>query len=199
MTSPLADFTARLEQITATHAAATTGPWFWWGNTDTHAAALAGHGAHGVTEIITTTSVERDPNGPDAERMRASMAEHGWEATDIEAYVQAWAADPEGTAREDHRLALSDRNGWLKTVEEAAVYTVARKAGLPDDTPRDDPAVYRADICDVRDSPNGDFLRQSWEYVKWMSEALTRVAALAGEEHLDRAKLIEALTGQPDT
>ena len=29
MTSPLADFTARLEQITATHAAATTGPWFW--------------------------------------------------------------------------------------------------------------------------------------------------------------------------
>lgn len=186
MTSPTAQFTERLAAVTALHAATTSGPWFWWGNTDTHDISLAGRDAHGVTAVITTTGVERDPDGPDAQRMRASMADCGSDPDQIDAYIETWAEDEHGGPRQDERLALGGPSGYLQTVEEVAVYAVARSQGLPDDTPRSDRRIYRADICDVRGNPNGEFLACSWAEVKWMSEALARVAALVSEKPASR-------------
>lgn len=175
----LAEFADRLAEIGERHGAATRGPYFWWGNTDNHQAGLAGRGPCGVTEVITTVKVDRDPTGRDAAEIRSGMRECGYEPDDIEKYILDWAFDESASTRHDERLALSDSNGWLKAVEKLAVYQVARNQGLPDDTPRDHPKVYRADICDVRDNPNGDFLKHSWADIEWMSETLARVAALA--------------------
>lgn len=174
-TSP---FTGRLEGIIARHAAATRGPYRWHGNTDTHQAGLAGHvPGLGIVEVITTVDVDRDPNGREAAEMRSDLKDSGYPPEAIDEYVRNWAYDEAGCLRTDPRLALSTPDHMLKAVEEIAVFEVARNQGLPDDTPRDHPQVYRANICGVHNNPNGTFLEESWSDILWLTHTLKAVAA----------------------
>lgn len=152
-----------LEAIRERWAAATPGPWFWWGNTDSHSTALCGRQPGlGVCEVVSTLSVDRDPHSREADRLRSVLAElTDMDAEAIDVAVQDWAVDGWGEPRSDHRLAITDANYHRHTVEELAVYQVARAQGLPEDTPVDHPKVYRADICDVR-APNGKALAAAW-------------------------------------
>lgn len=181
----------QLAAIAGRHADATRGPWFWHGNTSTHEVSLAGHEpGHGVTQVITTMAVARDPEGVEANNYRRYLTgdcDYTAEQADDAAYD--WATDGDGGRRSDHRLALMNPGRvLLETIEEAAVYTVARQQGLPDDTPASDPRVYRADICDVRNA-NGKFLAESWSDVAWL---LGHVRHLQGA--IDR---VEALLAGP--
>ena len=137
----------------------TPGPWFWWGNTDYHSVALCGRQPGlGVTAVLSTLAVERDPDGRDAREMRESLADvTNMTPEEIEDAVHEWAFDEWGSRRTDERLAITDENFHRRTVDEVAVYQVARAQGLPDDTPRDHELVYRADVCDLR-TPNARYL-----------------------------------------
>lgn len=102
------------------------------------------------------------------------------------AATTAWVgkdADEYG-ARKDTRLALTTPDHWRKPVSEVAVYEVARAQGLPDDTPRENSKVYRADICDVR-NPNGQFLASSWSDVRDLLAEVKRLRAVIEEAGLD--------------
>ena len=158
--------TVDLDAIRARWAATTPGPWFWHGNTDTHSVGLCGHEPGlGVCEVISTIAVDRDPHGREARQIREDAFEYG-DLTEDEAEdrVRDWAFEGgvEGYGpRSDDRLAVTDPDYIRHNIEDLAVYQVARNQGLPDDTPRDHPKVYRADICDVR-APNAKALAAAW-------------------------------------
>lgn len=143
---------ADLDALQALLDAATPGPWFWWGNTDNHSVALCGRQPGlGVAEVLSTISIERDPHGRDAQRLRQDLNEYfECSVEQIEDAVNAWAFDEYGEPRSDNRLSITDEKFIRRDVEELVVYEVARNQGLPDDTPRDHPKVYRADVVDVR-------------------------------------------------
>ena len=52
---------------------------------------------------------------------------------------------------------LDDESLMMQSAKDLVVYEVARNQGLPDETPSNDPRVYRQDIVDVR-HPNARFL-----------------------------------------
>ncbi|MGP9488912.1 ead/Ea22-like family protein [Glutamicibacter sp. BW80] len=52
---------------------------------------------------------------------------------------------------------LDDDSLMMETAKDLMVYEVARNQNLPDDTPRNHPKVYRADVVDVR-HPNARFM-----------------------------------------
>lgn len=163
--------------------AATPGPWFWWGNTDNHSTALCGRQSGlGVCEVISTLSVDRSTTGTEADELRESLREYtGMDEEAIEAEVHDWAYDEYGGHRSDERLAVTDADYIRRSVEEVAVYEVARAQRLPDDTPRDHPKVYRADICDVR-NPNGQMLAHAWQDIRDLIAEVDRLRALVGDE-----------------
>ena len=173
-----------LDAIKARLDAATPGPWFWWGNTDTHSTALCGRQPGiGVCEVISTVSVKRSTTGREADANRSSLRDlTDLTEEEIEGHIREWAFDEwSGEAREDQRLAITDENYIRRSVEEVAVYQVARAQGLPDDTPRDHEKVYRADICDVR-TPNGRFLAHSRQDVEDLVAEVERLRALVATE-----------------
>ncbi len=134
--------------------AATPGPWFWWGNTDTHSVALCGRQPGlGVCEVISSLNEERSIASRDADQQREGMRDAGYTEAQIAKAIEEWAEDEWGYPRTDARLSVTDEHYIRRTAEELAVYQVARAQGLPDDTPRDHPKVYRADVCDLR-APN---------------------------------------------
>lgn len=137
----------------------TPGAWFWWGNADNHAVALCGSQLGlGVCEVISTLRVDRDPKGREATQMRENLRDcSGMTPEEIDEAVHEWAVDEYGYPRTDERLAITGPDFIRHHVNEFAVYEVARRQGLPDDTPRDHPKVYRADVCDVR-LPNARWL-----------------------------------------
>lgn len=200
------DFDEHLAAITARHAATTGGPWFWHGSTDTHEVSLAGRRpGHGITQVITTVPVERDPGSPEAAAYRRYLiSDCGYNDKQADDAIYEWVHDHDGSIRHDHRLALMDPDRvLLETVEETAVFTVARQQGLPDGTPANHPEVYRRDICDVT-NPNGRFLAASWADVAWLlgqvqqlSAAVERVKALLpdhGEPQCDEDGNFTGLT-----
>lgn len=150
MTEPLTP--ESLAELRRLAEAATPGPWFWWGNTDSHSVALCGRQPGlGVREVISTLSVDRSTTGHEADQLRRNLAEYaGMSLGDIEEAVEAWATDEYDQPRTDQRLSITDENYIRRTAEELAVYEVARAQGLPDDTPRDHERIYRADVCDLR-------------------------------------------------
>lgn len=165
------------DEIRARWAETTPGPWFWWGNTDDHDVALCGRQPGlGVCEVISTVAVARDPDGADAERMRASLRDFDLSEDDIAEAVTDWSEDRWGEPRSDIRLAVTDADFNRHPVEALAVYQVARNQGLPDDTPREHPAVYRADVCDVR-APNAQALAAAWSDVRWLLGEVDRLTA----------------------
>lgn len=166
-----------LDAIKERLAAATPGPWFWHGNTDTHSVALCGREPGiGVCEVISTVRVDRSLKGREADRIRESMLEHtDLDEEGVEEAMEDWIHDPwTGETRADERLAITDEKYIRRAVEEIPVYSVARAQGLPDDTPRDHEKIYRADICDVR-VPNGAFLANSWQDVSDLVGEVERV------------------------
>lgn len=168
------------DEIRTRWAETTPGPWFWWGNTDNHSVALCGRQPGlGVCEVISIIAVDRDPLGPDAERMRASLRDSGWNEGEIEDAVTDWAEDGWGEPRSDYRLSITGVEFTRLPIEDLAVYQVARNQGLPDDTPREHPAVYRADVCDVR-APNAQALAAAWSDVRWLLGEVDRLTAELG-------------------
>ena len=150
--------TLDLDPIRARLAAATPGPWFWWGNTDHHGEALCGRQPGlGVCEVLSTVRVNRSRDSLEAQQLRANLEDCGYNEDAIEDEVDDWATDESGSPRFDERLSLTDEKFIRRAVSEVAVYEVARAQGLRDDTPRDHPKVYRADICDVRNA-NGQLI-----------------------------------------
>lgn len=148
-------------------AKATPGPWFWHGNTDNHNVALCGRQPGlGVCEVMSTINVDRDPNSRDAHQLRESLRDVTTMSDEqVEDYVREWAyengSDSFDGTRTDTRLAITDANYIRHDVDTLAVYQVARAQGLPDDTPRDHPKVYRADVTAVR-APNAEALAHAW-------------------------------------
>jgi hypothetical protein len=157
-------------------AAVTPGPWFWYGNTDSHNEALCGRQPGlGVCEVLSQVKVERTAQDPAADGYREYLRDLSErqidgsyrELTDeeIEERVRdEYLTDQWGEPVFDDRLSLTDENYIRRAVSEVAVYQVARNQGLPDDTPRDHPKVYRADISDVRNA-NGRALAAAWSDV----------------------------------
>lgn len=173
-----------LNAIIERHASATPGPWFWWGSTDNHSTALCGRQPGlGICEVISTVSVRRSATSREADKIRESLDDFtNMDEAAIEEIVKDWAEDSfSGEAREDERLAITDEKYIRRSVEEVAVYQVARNQGLPDDTPRDHPKVYRADICDVR-TPNGKFLANSWQDIADLVAEVQRLQGLLDQK-----------------
>jgi hypothetical protein len=56
--------------------------------------------------------------------------------------------------------------------------------GLPDDTPRDHPKVYRADVVGVN-HPNAKALAHSWEHVDMLLAEVHRLCTALGREATD--------------
>lgn len=143
-------------------------PWFWWGDADTHAIALCGRQpGMGVSEVLSTIGVDRDPDSRDAKMVRDALMEYSdMSEEDADEYVREdWCTDGNDGTRSDNRLALTDENYIRHPVEDLAVFTVARAQGLPDDTPRSDRRIYRAQVCDVRNI-NGRFIQRAPERIR---------------------------------
>lgn len=166
-----------LAEIRRRWALTTQGPWFWWGNTDNGDEALCGRQPGlGVCEVLSTITVKRTAQDPSAESYR----EYLHDVTDLtedeveERVRDEWLTDQWGEPTEDQKIALTDENHIRRALPEVAVYQVARAQGMPDDTPRTDPRIYRADICDVR-NPNGRALAASWADVHALLDEVDRL------------------------
>ena len=72
------------------------------------------------------------------------------------------------------RLAFGTPEGRLVTGRERAVYEVARNQGLPDDTSRDHPQVYRGDVVGVRNA-NASFIAEAPRLVRALSDEVARL------------------------
>jgi hypothetical protein len=169
--------TLNLVAIKARHAAATPGPWRWWGNTDSHNIALVGHQPGlGVCEVISTLGVERDPKGRDADRIREYARDGEMTDEEVEEEVEKWATDAWGELHRDDRMAITDEHYIRHNAENLAVYEVARAQGLPEDTPREHPKVYRGDVVDLRNA-NARFLAAAWKDVADLVAEVERLLA----------------------
>jgi hypothetical protein len=141
-----------LDALEALANAATTGPWHWAGNTDTGEPYLATwiSGA-GRCQVLAIGHDDRSETGRAADDMRASLADCGYDAADIEPIVHDWAVDSFGMPRRDARLEFGT-DLMMVNARDLAIYEVAPKA-----TSRDDPAVYRADVAGIR-HPDAEYI-----------------------------------------
>ena len=125
-----------LADLRAKAVAATGGPWHWAGNTDTGEPYLATwiKGA-GRCQVLSIGYDERSTTGAEADRMRDSMSDSGYDEADLDDMVRDWAMDSFGQPMRDPR-----------------VYEVA-----PNATSREDPDVYRADVVGIR-HPDAEYI-----------------------------------------
>lgn len=169
---------SNLAAIAARLTAAPAGPYFWHGNVNNHDIALSTRlPGLGVCSILTTTAVERDKHGHNAQRMVDNLRDVGITHQDVEAALDEWAHDIDGEPRTDERLALLTKDITLEPAENIAVFEVARAQGLPDDTPISDRRIYRGDVVDLRNDA-ARFLASSWADVNTL---LAEVHALRAE------------------
>lgn len=188
--------------IRAALAAATPGPYRWSGNTDNDEVRLIGLGRRkdadgrdlGRGDVLAVIRRERTADSPgargyasyigDCEQIHDPTLNEGKggyrQLTDeeVEERVRTdWLEDPWGEPMHDNALTVFDPDrGAHKFALDLAVYEVARNQGLPDDTPRDHPRIYRADVVDVR-NPNARFLRDSWAFVDHLLGEVDRLTA----------------------
>ncbi len=89
-----------------------------------------------------------------------------------EAYVKIWNNAGQfnpGLSSPITWMASIARNRAIDVMRKLAVYEVARHQGLPDDTPRDHPKIYRADVVDVRNK-TARFIAESLPAITtWLS------------------------------
>lgn len=158
----------QLNEIRARSAAATGDAWHWAGNIDTGEPYLATWipGA-GRCQILTIGRDTRKTAGPAADQVRADLREIGWDPDLIEAEVSEWA---EGS---DPRLKFMT-DLMLVNARDHVVFEVA-----PTATSRQDPAVYRADIVDVK-HPDADFIAHSRADIAWLLNEVDRLNGVIG-------------------
>lgn len=130
--------------------AATPGPWWWGGNVDNHGdVGLRGrHPGLGVVDVLRTTPEDVDEESAGRE----------WDTSDVSDYIgrDEWI---EMRVTHPHRFLAFLRADDLFVEEgrDKAVFEVARNQGLPDDTPRDHPKVYRGDVVAIRNA-NAEYI-----------------------------------------
>lgn len=157
------------------------GPWWWGGNVDHRGdVGLRAHkpGA-GVIDIMRTCQedVSEDSAGSEWDA-DSELADY----LDREDYIQRRMENPK-----DYLAFLADEDLFVEHGRDLAIFEVARNQGLPDDTPRDHPKVYRGDVVGVR-SKIADFIAHSREdvpalvaEVKSLTAQLQAARALADE------------------
>lgn len=134
-----------LDALEALARAASSGPWHWAGNTDTGEPYLATWIAGmGRCQVLAIGHDERSETGRDADKVRASLADCGYDEADIEPLVHDWAVDSFGMPRRDARLTFAT-DMMMVNARDLAIYEVA-----PSVSSREHPDVYRADITGIR-------------------------------------------------
>jgi hypothetical protein len=170
-----------LDAIEARLKGTSPGPWMWRGSVD-HGGDiyLAAKGEHGLQEVLGTVGVDRVVRDRDIEDC---MDGTGWSRETAKEWLErVWAYDPvKDGPREDQRICFFEPNpGILKTGAELAVFQVARARGIPDDTPRTDPRIYRGDIVDVR-NPDARFIAAARQDVEDLVAEVKRLRKLVGQ------------------
>lgn len=123
--------------------AATPGPWRWAGNVDNGEPYIAGgcSGGFGSSSVMAIGWEPRSTTGRAADEVRSYASESDMDESEA---VDMWANDQYGEPIREPRL-------WFYTdhmAVEARDHVTFEVA--PAATTREDPAVYRADITDVR-------------------------------------------------
>ena len=139
-----------IEAIRARSDAAAPGPWWWGGNVDHHGdVGLRGRKpGSGVIDIMR--------NAP--EDVDEASAGREWDTTDASDwigrvdYIEWRTHNPK-----DHLAFLREDELFVEHGRNLAIFEVARNQGLPDDTPRDHPKIYRGDVVGVRNA-NAEFI-----------------------------------------
>lgn len=169
------------------------GPWWWGGNTD-HQGDIVLRGyksGYGHIDLMRTAREFRTEEQLAAE----------WDAdSDLRACVERddYIADE----LDSPRLYLSFidlEDMTLNPGRDRVIYEVARDQGLPDDTPRSDRRVYRADVIGVRD-PHAEFIAAAPKLVAGLldliddyrmgAENAGRLLQIADEQHESLAAAI---------
>lgn len=145
------------------------GRWFWGGNTDVGDIGLCGRmPGLGVVDVLRTCVETITDEQIGQEWVRQELSEY----IDREDYVEARRNHP------NHYLAFGRPDAlFVEYGRDLAIYEVARNQGLPDDTPRDHPQVYRADVVGVRNK-HAQFLADSPELVRGLLAEVERLRAL---------------------
>lgn len=150
----------------------TPGRWVWRGNTDHRGdvelrAITPGKGCLDVMRRC----VEDDP---------AETAAAEWDADrEIGDYIDrdSWIEMRENSPEKYIAFGADGAHWHVTHGRDLVVYEVARNQNLPDDTPRDHPKVYRADVVDVRNA-NARFIAAAPDLVRRMATALEDADAL---------------------
>lgn len=156
---------ARIAAMTALTAAISPGDWYWGGNTDMGDLELRTRiPGKGVCIVLGHTE-HRYTRKEAEERISSSdLCEE-----DRQAYIQDLLNHPE------RLLAFGNPDGrYLVPARDTAIYAVARNQGLPDDTPRTHPEVYRADVIGSRHA-NAAFMEQAPRNMRAITAALSEI------------------------
>lgn len=174
-----------LAAIRARAAAAIGGPWKWRGNTDTGDVRLVGHilvddtrnpgwqRPYGL-DVFGTIREERTVDDPGAKEYaeylrdvrildRVTREYRPYTADEIaQGVLDDWVNEKfSDEPRTDNYIAFVNATShFYEAARDLAIYEVARAQGLPDDTPRDHPKVYRADLIGIRNA-NAEFIEHS--------------------------------------
>lgn len=190
---------ARLAGMLERVSAITPGNWYWGGNTDvgdlTLRSFIPGKGAVTILDTVPHYLTA-------AQRKAKAKAACFQDKDDERAYIRQLENNPELC------LAFGNPDG-RRVVEarETAIYAVARNQGLPDDTPRSHPDVYRADVIGSR-HPNAAFMAASAGDLRAATAALAEihevVAAVLAEDSQDSAAraiaaILDAHLGDTET
>ncbi|KLO31601.1 hypothetical protein ABW16_01880 [Mycolicibacter heraklionensis] len=156
------------------------GPWWWGGNT-------AGHGdvalhsrapGYGVIDIMRTCTDHRTAEEIGAEWDRTGELQDCISRDD---YIEHETDHPQ-----KYLAFIETEHMTVQLGRDHATYEVARNQGLPDDTPRDHPKVYRADVVAVRNA-HAEFIAASPQLVAGLLAAIDRVAAVVEDLRAHRA------------
>lgn len=164
------EHTIDLAAIRAREAATEPGPWWWGGNVDSHGdVGLRGRGhGYGVVDILraSTEDISEEDAGKEWDTTGAS------DYIDRDSYIQWRTENPKS-----HLHVLREDRLFIEPMRDRAIFEVARNQGLPDETPRSHPKVYRGDVVGVRNA-NAEFIAHARQDVP---DLLAEIARLTEE------------------
>lgn len=147
----------------------TPGDWRWRGNTDHHGDVELCTYLPGKGRVLVLGTLPEHPTREDAT--------NEWERGEMSEYLSCEAYVEQRVNGEPIRyLAFGTPEYRMVTGRERAVYEVARAQGAPDDTPRDHPLVYRADVDGVRNS-NAEFIAAAPRLVRALADEVSSLRA----------------------
>lgn len=179
---------ARIAEMTALTAAISPGDWYWGGNTDMGDLELRTR-IPGKGACIVLGHMEHHYTREEAEG-RISASDISEE--DRQDCIRNLLNNPE------RLLAFGNPDGrYLIPARDTAIYAVARNQGLPDDTPRTHPEVYRADVIGSRHA-NAAFMEQAPRHMRAATAALSEIheaveAVLAADPDDPAARAVAAI------